>query len=95
MLSTATYNGTTLTVTGTFTAPIANFTYVLEFFANPSGDAEGKVYLGLVAVKPATTGPQPFTFTVTTSVPSSDPLITATLTDANSDTSAFSSGVTS
>jgi parallel beta-helix repeat protein len=95
LLSTATYNGTTLMVTGTFTAPIANFTYVLEFFANPSGDAEGKVYLGSLAAKPATTGTQPFTFTVTTSVPGTDPLITATLTDANSDTSVFSNGVTS
>jgi hypothetical protein len=95
VLSTPTYNGTTLTVTGTFTAPTANVVYVLEFFANPTGDAEGKVYLGSKVVKPTTSGTQAFTFTVTTSVPGTDPLITATLTDASDDTSAFSAGVTS
>jgi carbon storage regulator len=45
-LTTATLSGSTLTVQGTFTAPTANVPYVLEFFANPTGDAEGKVYLG-------------------------------------------------
>jgi hypothetical protein len=35
-----------------------------------------------------------FTFTTTTTVTGTDPVITATLTDATGDTSAFSGGVT-
>jgi parallel beta-helix repeat protein len=67
-LSSATLSGTTLTVTGNFTAPTANVSYVLEFFANPSGDAEGKIYLGSLTVTPTTTGTQLFTFITTTTV---------------------------
>ncbi len=84
----------TLTVTGSFTAPTANVSYVLDFYANPSGDAEGKVYLGSSTVTPASTGTRSFTFTTTTSEPATYPLITATLTDNLGDTSAFSNGVT-
>jgi|SRR5579884_1239261 len=146
-LNSATLSGSTLTVKGSFTAPIANVAYVLEFFANPSGgmdenwvtlgarksapvfavkgsrkspsvregplenpqkcylkpacfepcpsgDAEGKIYLGSLTVTPTSTGTQNFTFTVTTTVTGTEPLITATLTDNTADTSAFSSGVT-
>jgi hypothetical protein len=97
VLSTAAYNSTTqtLTVPGTFTAPTANVSYVLEFFANPTGDPEGKVYLGQKTVKPASSGTQSFTFTVTSAMPGTYPLISATLTDASGDTSAFSNGVIS
>jgi hypothetical protein len=77
-------------VTGSFTAPTANVSYVLEFFANPSGDAEVKIYLGSLTVTPTSTGTQNFTFTTTTTVTGSDPLITATLTDPSGDTSAIS-----
>jgi hypothetical protein len=94
-LSSAILNGSTLTVTGTFTAPTANVSYVLEFFANPSGDPEGAIYLGAKLVKPATTGTVSFTFTTSTTVTGTDPVITATLTDASGDTSAFSNGVVS
>jgi hypothetical protein len=94
-LSSATVNSTTLTVTGTFTAPTANVTYVLEFFANPTGDPEGAIYLGAKTIKPTTTGTISFSFTTTTTVTGTDPVITATLTDASGDTSAFSNGVTS
>ena len=94
-LSGATLSGTTLTVEGTFTAPTANKPYVLEFFANVSGDPEGKIYLGSKTVTPATTGSQSFTFTTTnTSQLGANPLITATLTDNLGDTSAFSAGET-
>jgi hypothetical protein len=93
-LGSAVYVGTTLTVKGTFTAPTANVSYVLEFFANPTGDPEGKVYLGSRIVKPTTTGVQSFTFTFTTSVQATDPLLTATLTDSYGSTSGFSDGVT-
>jgi hypothetical protein len=82
-------------VTGAFNAPTANVTYVLEFFANPTGDPEGKIYLGAKLVKPASTGTTSFTFTTTTTVTGTDPVITATLTDVSGDTSAFSNGVVS
>jgi hypothetical protein len=90
----ATLSGTTLTVTGTFNAPTANVTYVLEFFADPTGDPDGKVYLGAKLVKPVTTGTVAFTFTTTATVTGTNPVITATLTDNLGDTSAFSNGVT-
>jgi titin len=93
-LLTATLSSGTLTVTGTFNAPTANVSYVLEFFANPSGDAEGKIFLGSLTVTPTTIGTQSFTFTTTTTVTGTYPLITATLTDNLGDTSELSTGVT-
>ena len=93
-LLTAVVTGSTLTVTGSVTAPTANVSYVLEFFANPSGDAEGKIYLRSLTVTPTSTGTQNFTFNTTTTVTGTYPLITATLTDNTGDTSQFSSGVT-
>jgi titin len=95
VLSSATLSGNTLTVQGTFTATTANISYMLEFFANPSGDPEGKVYLGALTVKPTSAGTQSFTATLTYTVSATEPLITATLTDAAADTSAFSNGVVS
>jgi titin len=95
VLTSALLGGTTLTVQGTFTTPKANVSYVLEFFVSPQGDAEGKIYLGRLVVKPTSTGTQSFTFTVTTTAATSTTLITATLTDSLGDTSAFSNGVTS
>src|SRR5262249_42960881 len=92
-LSSATLNGTTLNVTGAIVG-LANVSYVLDFYANPSGDPEGKVYLGSLTVTPTTTGAQNFTFTTTTTVTGTNPLITATKTDDEGNTSAFSSGVT-
>jgi hypothetical protein len=91
-ISSATYSGTSLAVTGSFTVSVTG-SYVLEFFANPTGDAEGKVLLGALTVSVTTTGTVPFTFSTTTSVPGTDPVITATLTDPAGDTSAFASGV--
>jgi len=88
---TATVTSGTLTVTGTYNAPTAHVSYVLEFFANPSSDAEGKIYLGLLTVTPTGTGTQNFTFTTTnTSQLGTYPLITATLTDPSGDTSQIS-----
>jgi hypothetical protein len=92
-LDSATLNGNSLTVTGSFNSPSANNTYVLEFFANSSSDAEGRVFLGSLTVTPTTTGVQTFTFSTTnTSQVATYPLITATLTDNSGDTSAFSNG---
>jgi hypothetical protein len=82
-------------VQGTFTAATAGVSYVLEFFANPTGDAEGKVYLGRLIVKPKSAGTVSFTFKTTTTVTGTDPIITATVTDSTGDTSPFSNGVTS
>jgi parallel beta-helix repeat protein len=93
-LSTAKLSGSTLTVQGSFTATTANVNYVLEFFANPTGNAEGKIYLGSLTVTSTTTGTPSFTFTATTTVTGANPLITATLTDNVGDTSAFSNAVT-
>jgi hypothetical protein len=93
-LSSATLSSGTLTVTGTFTATTTN-PYVLEFFANPSGDAEGKIYLFSKTVTPASAGTVNFTLTTTnTSQLGTYPLITATLTDDPGDTSEFSAGAT-
>jgi hypothetical protein len=94
IISSATLTGGTLTVLGSFTPATANVSYVLEFFANPSTDAEGKYYLGSLTVTPTSTATQNFTFTSTNSVTGTNPLITATLTDATGDTSAFSNAVT-
>jgi parallel beta-helix repeat protein len=94
-LSAATLNGSTLTVQGTFTASILNVSYVLEFFANVPGDAEGAIYLGAKTVKAASTSTVSFSFTTTTTVTGTDPVITATITDPFGDTSAFSNGMTS
>jgi titin len=89
----ATLSGNTLTVTGTFTATTANASYVLEFFANSSGDAEGRYYLGSLTVTPTSTGTQSFTFTATDKVSGVYLLVTATLTDPSGNTSAFANGV--
>jgi parallel beta-helix repeat protein len=94
-LSSAVLSGGTLTVKGTFNAATANVPYVLEFFANVSGDPEGKIFLGFLKVTPTTTGTQSFNFTTTNvSQLGTNPLITATLTDNLGDTSAFSAGQT-
>ena len=81
-------------MTGTFDAPTTGGAYWLYFYANPSNDPEGKVFLGRLSVTPTSTGTQSFSFTTTTTVTGTDPLITATVTDDLNDTSAFSSGTT-
>src|SRR5262249_33778632 len=94
VISSATLVGSTLTVKGTFTAATANVNYVLDFYANPTGDAEGKFVLGSpLTVKPTSTGSNPCTFTTTTTVTGTNPIITATLTNASGSTSAFSLGI--
>ncbi len=97
-LSSAIPSGLSLNVKGTFTAATAHISYTLDFYGNPSGDAEGKVYLGSLTVTPTFKGTQEFTYTLTfaTTDTATDTitLITATLTDASGNTSAFSNGVT-
>ena len=93
-LNTAAVNGGTLTVTGTFVAPAAGV-YVLEFFASAANDPEGEVLLGTGTVTAKNAGSVSFTYTQTTTITATYPLVTATLTDASGDTSAFAGSVTS
>src|SRR5262249_36100814 len=44
-ISSASITGYTLTVKGTFKAATAKVPYVLDFYGNPSGDAEGKAFI--------------------------------------------------
>jgi hypothetical protein len=95
-LISASYSGGTLTVSGTYTAAVANVGYLIQIFASPSsGSNEGAVYLGSILVHSSTTGTNSFNFTLTTSAVQSDPVITATITDSSGDTSEFSNSVTS
>jgi parallel beta-helix repeat protein len=98
VLKSAKFDSTTkiLTVTGTFTAPKANVTYELEFFANITGDPEGFRPIGTLGVIPVNAGMISFTFSTAYSsyYAAHYPLITATLTDGSGDTSRFSNGVT-
>jgi titin len=92
-LTSAMYNPGTqvLTVHGTMTgSPGSQVT--LEFFANPAGDPEGKVFLGSLVVTIGPGGKVSFTFTVHTTAVSPGMLLTATATDATDDTSQFSAG---
>ncbi len=98
-ISSATTNAnlTKLTITGMLNGFYGQATYTLEFFANPGPaampDAEGKIYLGSLTIHP-TTGSVSFATTI--SVPATfsakTPIITATVTASNGDTSAFSAG---
>jgi hypothetical protein len=84
-------NGSQEQIQGTMTAA-ANTTYVIEFFADPaadpSGAGEGQDFLGSTTVTTGAGGSAPFTFTTT--VPSGDHIVTATATDPQNNTSAFS-----
>jgi hypothetical protein len=82
-----------LTVKGTLTG-VPGSQVTLEFFANPAGDPEGKVFLGSLVVTIGPTGTVSYTFTLHTIAVSAGMLITATATHANNDTSEFSAGQT-
>jgi titin len=84
--------GNSLKVDFNFAAPTAKVSYVVEFFANPSGDPEGAIYLGSLTITPNNTNSHPYNFTTTTTVTGTNPLITATVTDPTGDTSPFSNG---
>jgi hypothetical protein len=83
-----------LTVGGFFVAK-PGMTYVVDFFAGPAGDPEGKIYLGSKTVTAklliGTPGLAIFQFTELTPLLNGNPLITATVTDPSGNTSAFSS----
>jgi hypothetical protein len=71
---------------------VAGTQVTLEFFANPAGDPEGKVFLGSLVVTIGFGGSVSFTFTLQTTAVSPGMVLTATATDAGNDTSPFSAG---
>jgi parallel beta-helix repeat protein len=89
----AKHTGSTLILRGVFDASMADVPYVLEFFANPLSDPEGKSFLGSETVTATRTGKIRFSFHVATSVIGSGRRFTATLTDVSGDTSEFSNGL--
>jgi hypothetical protein len=94
VLTAATIDGTSTTVTGTLTST-PNTTFTLEFFANHPGEAsglEGEVFLGSVVVATDADGNASFTATFGTAV-DPDSFLTATATDAANNTSPFSAAV--
>jgi hypothetical protein len=91
VLTSATSDGTSTTVTGTLTST-PNTTFTLEFFTSSPGDASsGEQYLGSVTVTTDADGNASFTATFDSAV---DPglFLTATATDPNNNTSQFSAG---
>ena len=77
-----------LEVTGTFTSK-AKTTYILEFFASDLDDASGQYFLGSLTVTTNSSGVAAFTASLLNPPIGSD-FITATATDPNNNTSAFS-----
>lgn len=66
--------------------------FAVQFFSNPSGDAEGKTFLGEKTVTTGSGGNVSFSFTTPTAVPGGS-VITATATSAEGDTSEFSESI--
>jgi titin len=92
VLTSATTDGTSTTVTGTLTST-PNTTFTLELFANRPGEpSSGEQFLGTVVVTTDAEGNASFTVTFAIAI---DPgwLLTATATDPNNNTSPFSAGV--
>lgn len=90
VLTAATSNGVTVTVTGTFNSK-ANATYRLEFFANPSctpSAAEGQEFMGFANVTTNASGNASFTSHFP--APSAVNFVTASATDSGDSTSEFS-----
>lgn len=83
-------------VSGTFVAT-NTMPYILEFFSNataePSGFGEGQTFLFRTTITPTSSGTQTFTATIPTVVAAGF-FITATVTDANNNTSQFSNDST-
>jgi hypothetical protein len=89
--SAKTVSGTT-TIKGTLSSAPGK-TYKIEFYSNPSGDNEGRKFIGQKTVSTASDGKAAFTFTPATAV-SVGRTVTATATNATTgsphDTSEFS-----
>ena len=93
VLTNAAINFSSLSVQGTFNSA-ANAAYRLEFFATPNWDAagipEGQTFLGATNVTTDGNGNAVFNCVFATT-PATNSLITATATDANGNSSEFSS----
>src|SRR6266446_4517279 len=92
VLTSAVTNSTTTTIQGILNST-ANTQFRIEFFANttcdPSGNGQGQTFLGFTNTTTDVSCNASFTFSVpNTSV--TGPIITATATDANNNTSEFS-----
>ncbi len=74
----------------------ANSTFRLEFFASPAWDSvgiiEGQLFLGAITTNTGVDGNAAFNATFS-AAPPADYFVTATATDANGNTSEFSSGI--
>ena len=92
-LTSATSNGSSLTVQGTFQGT-ALTNYSLDLFANdtcnPSGYGEGQYYLGSATVQTDSTGHVTFSVTLSGVSVSPGQFLSATATGPNGDTSSFS-----
>jgi hypothetical protein len=81
-------NATTTTVTGKLNSTPGK-TFIVEFFSNPSGTDEGRVFVGQKSVTTDASGNATFTFKSATKV-AKGRTITATATDPAGNTSEFS-----
>jgi parallel beta-helix repeat protein len=74
----------------------ANSTFRLEFFASPGWDSagilEGQLFLGAITINTGVDGNAAFNATLS-GAPPADCFVTSTATDANGNTSEFSSGI--
>jgi hypothetical protein len=97
VLTSATSDGSSTTVRGTLTIGAPDSTFTVELFANtecnPSGYGEGERFLGPAAVTTDAAGNATFAITLAAAVAPGQ-FLTATDTDPEGDTSAFSQCVT-
>jgi hypothetical protein len=81
------------TISGTFVSA-ASTAYRVEFFASPSGGSQGQTFIGATSVTTNASGTGSFTTNLTGVGVPSGMVISATATDPNGNTSAFSSPLT-
>ena len=97
MLTAAISSGTGTTISGTL-ASVANTTFRIELFSNPSpnasGHGDGLTFLGFTTVTTDGTGNGSFTATLSSPLPQGQGYISATATNlSTNDTSAFANDV--
>jgi CSLREA domain-containing protein len=96
VLTSASSDGSSTTIAGTLNST-ANRTFTIQFFANidcdSSGHGEGRFYLGQTSVMTDDSGNAPINTTLS-AVVAGGSFITATATDADSNTSEFSACIT-
>ena len=75
-------------MTGSLTAA-ANTQFTIEFFASPAGGDEGQYFVGTTTATTNVAGTASFTTPLAAAIPATN-VVTATATDPNGNTSAFS-----